>query len=407
MTAPSQAARADANTAASSRSAFSARISLGRVFVGSRSSNYLLLLSVTLFMVVFGLVMVLSSSSVDSHIDSGSFFARFLSQGMFAAIGIPLMLLASLVPATWWKRAAWPMLIVSCLLQAITVFTSLGLRINQNKNWLQIAGIAFQPSELIKMSLVLWLGMFVALKWNRIKEWRYGLLPVCLVSVVAIGLVLAGGDLGTTVIMVAIVLGAMFFIGIPIRQLVTTAVIASGIAVLFAVSRPSRMERILSFLHPGGSDPSSSGWQMQQSNFGLARGGIFGVGLGNSTSKWNWLPAASTDFIFSIIGEELGLIGAVVVLGLFVFLAIILVRIMNASTDPFSRTVTAAVLVWLIGQALVNIGVVLGLVPTLGVPLPLISAGGTALISSLFAIGVVLSLARTAPQEKQRRVSAR
>lgn len=410
MSAPTQTASRTARSAQATSgtagpqspgSLISARISLGRVFAGE-SSNYFLLLGVTLFMVVFGLVMVLSSSSVDSHTDEGNFFARFLSQGMFAAIGIPAMLLASLVPATWWKRAAWPMLIVSCLLQAVTVFTSLGLRINQNKNWLQIGGTAFQPSELIKMSLVLWLGVFVTLKWDRIRQWKYGLLPVCLVSMVAIGLVLAGGDLGTTLIMAALVLGALFFVGIPLRQLATTAVIASGVAVLFAVSRQSRMERILSFLHPGGSDPTSTGWQMQQSDFGLARGGIFGVGLGNSTSKWNWLPAASTDFIFSIIGEELGLIGAVVVLGLFVFLTFVLIRIMNASTDPFARTVTAAVTVWLIGQALVNIGVVLGLVPTLGVPLPLISAGGTALISSLFAIGVVLSFARTGSPERQR-----
>ena len=400
MTAPTQSA--GGRTDAPPRSAFTARITLGRVFP-SASSNYYLLLGVTLFMVIFGLIMVLSSSSVDSHTDGGSFFSRFLSQGMFAAIGIPLMLLTSLVPAAWWKRLAWPMLIVSCLLQAVTVFTGLGLRINQNKNWLQVAGIAFQPSELIKISLVLWLGMFVALKWDKIKQWKYGLLPICLVSAVAIGLVLAGGDLGTTLVMAAIVLGAMFLIGIPLRQLVTTALIATGIALLFAVSRASRLERILSYLHPSASDPSSTGWQMQQSNFGLARGGIFGVGLGNSTSKWNWLPASSTDFIFSIIGEELGLIGAVIVLGLFVFLAIILIRIMNASTDPFPRTVTAAVLVWLLGQALVNIGVVLGLVPTLGVPLPLISAGGTALISSLFAIGVVLSFARMPAAQATRR----
>ncbi|NNC10405.1 putative lipid II flippase FtsW [Planctomonas sp. JC2975] len=379
---------------------------MSRVFQ-SESSNYFLLLGITLFMVVFGLVMVLSSSSVDSHTDDDNFFARFLSQGIFAAIGVPLMLVASRIPSAWWKRLAWPMLIASCGLQAATVFTSLGVRINQNKNWLEIGGYAFQPSELIKISLVLWLGMFVALKWERIRQWKYGLLPVCIVSVVAIGLVLGGGDLGTTLIMAAIVLGTMFFVGIPLRQLFTTAVIASGIAVVFAVSRTSRLERILSFLHPGGTDPTSTGWQMQQSDFGLARGGIFGVGLGNSTSKWNWLPAASTDFIFSIIGEELGLIGAIVVLGLFVFLAVVLIRIMNANTDPFARTVTAAVTVWLIGQALVNIGVVLGLVPTLGVPLPLISSGGTALISSLFGIGVVLSFTRTTSPKKARKAQPR
>jgi cell division protein FtsW (lipid II flippase) len=168
-----------------------------------------------------------------------------------------------------------------------------------------------------------------------------------------------------------------------------------GAALLFAVTRANRMERILGFLHPSAADPMSTGWQIEQSNFALAHGSLIGVGLGNSESKWNWLPAASTDFIFSIIGEELGLLGGIVVLLLFILLAICFIRIMNATTDPFARVVTGAVMVWLVGQGLVNIGVVLGLLPVLGVPLPLISAGGTALISSLFAIGVVLSFTRT------------
>jgi len=196
-------------------------------------------------------------------------------------------------------------------------------------------------------------------------------------------------------IMASIMLGSLFFAGVPLRQLAATVVVAAVIAAVFVVTNHSRLERVTDFLHPHTSDPLSSGWQILQGNFALANGGIFGVGLGNSTAKWNWLPAADTDFIFAVIGEELGLIGAVVVLLLFLLLAIVFIRIMHASTDPFARVVTGAVMVWLIGQALVNIAVVLGVAPTLGVPLPLISAGGTALISSLFGIGVVLSFARS------------
>jgi cell division protein FtsW (lipid II flippase) len=170
--------------------------------------------------------------------------------------------------------------------------------------------------------------------------------------------------------------------------------VAGTLAVLIALSRPSRVQRILSFFQPHTADPMSDGYQIQQGTFALANGGIFGVGLGNSRSKWSWLPASSTDFIFAITGEELGLIGAVLVLGLFVILAFSFCRIMTASTDPFARVVTGTVLVWILGQGLVNIAVVLGLLPVLGVPLPLISAGGTALISTLLAIGVVLSFAR-------------
>jgi len=406
VTAPTQASRAprripnaaDASAAESSArgSLVSARISLGRVFAGE-SANYFLLLGVTLFMVVFGLVMVLSSSSVDSHSNGDSFFARFLNQGLYALIGVPIMLLASRIPPGFWKRIAWPALIVAATLQLLVIATPLGSDngTGYNQNWLKIGPVVFQPSEAIKIAMILWMGMFIARKQDRLSQWKYGLLPVVLVMTVAIGLVLAGGDLGTTSIMVAIVLGALFFAGIPLRQLITAGVIGVGAALLFAVTRANRLERILGFLHPSAADPMSTGWQIQQSNFALAHGSLFGVGLGNSESKWNWLPAASTDFIFSIIGEELGLLGAIVVLLLFVLLAICFVRIMNATADPFARVVTGAVMIWLVGQGLVNIGVVLGLLPVLGVPLPLISAGGTALISSLFGIGVVLSFTRT------------
>jgi cell division protein FtsW len=370
-----------------------ARISLGRVFQ-AESSNYFLLLGVTLFMVAFGLMMVLSSSAVVSHVDDDNFFSRFWSQGVYALIGVPMMLLISRIPPRFWQRWAWLGLGITCFLQALVVFTNLGVLINQNKNWLKIGAVTFQPSEAIKIALVLWLGMFLLKKRTKIGQWKQSLLPAALVSGVAIGLVMLGGDLGTTVIMVMMVLGALFFAGTPIRHLIASALIAASVAVLIALSRPSRVERILSFFQPHTADPMSDGYQIQQGTFALANGGIFGVGLGNSRSKWSWLPASSTDFIFAITGEELGLIGAVLVLALFVILAFSFCRIMTASTDPFARVVTGTVLVWILGQGLVNIAVVLGLLPVLGVPLPLISAGGTALISTLLAIGVVLSFAR-------------
>jgi len=191
------------------------------------------------------------------------------------------------------------------------------------------------------------------------------------------------------------VIGALFFAGTPIRHLVVFAFVSAGVAVILTVTSESRLTRVLAFLHPHTADPMSDGYQIQQGMFALANGGIFGVGLGNSRSKWSWLPASSTDFIFAITGEELGLIGAVLVLGLFVLLAFAFCRIITASTTLFSRVVTGGVMVWILGQAIVNIAVVLGLLPTLGVPLPLISAGGTAMISTLAAIGVVLSFARS------------
>jgi len=176
-----------------------------------------------------------------------------------------------------------------------------------------------------------------------------------------------------------------------------------------AVASPSRLQRITSFgegCSAAANSYSDWCWQPLHGTWAMANGGVFGVGLGGSKSKWSWLPAADNDYIFAIIGEELGLVGAIVLLILFVILGFALVRIMQAQTDLFARVTTGAVFVWIIGQALVNIGVVLGVLPVLGVPLPLISSGGTALLTTLFAIGIVLSFARTAPEPRPARKAA-
>ncbi|TIH37455.1 putative lipid II flippase FtsW [Subtercola vilae] len=380
--------------AATSGGARLMRITLPKV-APMLSSNFYLLLGVTLFMVGFGLMMVLSSSSVGSEIDADNSFTVFLRQGSFALIGIPLLLLASRLPSSFWKRSAWLVLAGGSALQLLVIATPLGVTVNGNRNWLQLGPLpALQPSELIKVGVVLWLGMFLAKKQHRIAQFSYTLVPTVIVTGTAIILVALGGDLGTTVILIGMVLGALFFAGIPLRHLALLTAVSATIAILTALSRPNRVTRILSFLQPDTTDYSGSGWQIQNGYFALGDGGIFGVGLGNSKAKWSWLPAVDTDFIFAVIGEELGLIGAVVVLLLIVVLGVAFLRIIHATQDPFARVVTAAILVWIVGQALVNIAVVLGLLPVLGVPLPLISAGGTALISSLIAIGIVLSFSR-------------
>lgn len=366
----------------------SVRIRLAKV-APMVSSNFYLLLGVTVFMVGFGLMMVLSSSSVGSEIDDSSSFTVFLRQGTYALIGIPLLLVASRLPSMFWKRSAWLVLAGGCALQLLVIASPLGVTVNGNRNWLQLGPLpTLQPSELIKVGVVLWLGMFLAKKQHRITQFSYTLVPTVLVTGAAIILVALGGDLGTTVILIGMVLGALFFAGIPLRHLALLTAVSATIAILTALSRPNRVTRILEFLQPGTAHYSGSGWQIQNGYFALADGGIFGVGLGNPKAKWSWLPAVDTDFIFAVIGEELGLIGACLVLMLIVVLGVAFLRIIRATPAPFARVVTAAIMVWIVGQALVNIAVVLG------VPLPLISAGGTALISSLLAIGIVLSLSR-------------
>jgi cell division protein FtsW len=371
----------------------SARISLGRAFE-AESANYFLLLGLTLFMVAFGLLMVLSSSYVASHADGSSFFAKFMNQGLYAIIGVPIMLVVSRIPQKFWQRIAWIALLGASLLQVLVVFTPLGYGINNNVNWLKIGPVLFQPSELIKIALVLWLGMFLTRKEAHLRRFGQALVPALLISLVPLFLIMKGNDLGTTMIVGLTLIGALFFAGVPLWQLIVTGLFAGGAAFALAFSTKNRTDRIMAFLHPEAADPNGAGYQVLQGQWGMANGGVFGVGLGNSQSKWNWLPASSTDFIFSITAEELGLIGAVLVLLLFVALAFVLLRIVRSAKTVFARTVTGGVMVWIIGQAIINVAVVVGLFPVLGVPLPLISSGGTALISTLAALGIVLSFAR-------------
>ncbi|QNE33923.1 putative lipid II flippase FtsW [Leifsonia shinshuensis] len=384
-----------------SRGGLTARISLGRA-MNSESSDYFLLLGITLFMVVFGLVMVLSSSAVESHNDTDNFFSRFWSQGMYTLIGLPLMFIVSRIPMTFWKRSIWFILGAACFVQFLVLVTPLGVEIGGNRNWIRVGGFVGQPSEAIKIALVIWLGVVLSRKQDLLDDWRHVALPILPIAGGAIGVVVLGGDLGTTIVMSAFVLGGLYFAGVRLRYLFVGLTGVVIVAVVVAMSSASRMGRIAALFGGTSAANPDVNWQIDNGFYALASGGVFGVGLGNSHSKWSWLPAADTDFIFAIIGEELGLIGAVVVLLLFVMLAIVFLRIIHSSTDTFPRVTTAAIMVWLIFQAFVNIAVVLGVIPVLGVPLPLISAGGTAMISSMIAIGIVLSFARQNARDSRR-----
>jgi cell division protein FtsW len=366
---------------------------------GAETGNFFLLLGTTLFLLVFGLVMVLSSSSIEDGSSKGhDFFTSFTRQGLYALIGVPLMLIASRMSANFWKRWAWPAVLVTGALQ-LAVFSPIGYGFQGNRNWIRIGSFTAQPSELVKLALILWIAWVVSAKKDLLRDWKHVLIPIAPVAGVAIGLVLLGKDLGTAIILVAIVLGCLFYAGVRLRIVGTALVIVSVVGFLFTAVSPTRMQRINVWLEgcTGKDDLRNSCWQTIHGWWGLASGGVFGSGLGESKVKWNWLPEADNDFIFAIIGDELGLIGAIVVLALFVLLAISFVRIIRTSTDPFQKVVTSGIMIWLVGEAFVNIAVVLGFLPVLGVPLPLISAGGSSLVASLVAVGVVLSFARHAP----------
>ena len=368
-----------------------ARVPVARLFAAEHR-NYILLLGTTIFLVAFGLVMVLSASSIESHVDEDSFFGEFQRQGLYAVVGIPLMLVASRMPPRFWKRWAWPAVLVGAAMFVLVILFGYG---DYNRNWIDVGSFSFQPSEFVKLALVVWIAWVLSTKEHLLGDWRHVALPIAPVALVAIGLVLIGNDLGTATIMLMLVLGCLYFAGVKLRYLALTIVVIGVLGTMFAFTSESRSQRIMVWIN-GCTENDASGlcWQVQHGMWALAAGGVFGVGLGNSDTKWNWLPEASNDFIFAIIGEELGLIGALVVLVLFIVLSVAFVRVIRSARDNFTRIATGGIMIWIVGQAFVNIAVVLGVLPVLGVPLPLISAGGSALIGTLLAIGVVLSFAR-------------
>ena len=377
------------------RRALSARVVLGRVFAPV-PSEFLLILSTALLLTGFGLVMVLSATSAVGAANGDKPYEALVKQGVFAGIGIPLMLVASRFSLTFWKRMAWPVLIAATVFQLL-VFTPLGVDNDGNTNWIQIAGLQAQPSEFLKLALALWMGYVLFRKQTLLGLWRHVFIPVVPVSALVMATVLAGHDLGTVSILVLVVLAALFFSGVKLRIFFIPLILAAGALAVFAVTSPNRMNRIMSFLDPVCTDYYNACYQPLHGIWGLASGGIFGLGLGNSKQKYDWLPAASSDYIYAIVGEEMGLIGCCVVLVLFALFAVGAFHVVRKTNDPFVRIVAGAITVWIVGQALLNVAVVLRLAPALGVPLPFMSQGGTSLMSVLLACGVLLSFARTLP----------
>lgn len=370
-------------------------VSVRRLF-RAESGEYVVMVATVLFLVAFGLVMVLSSSFVGSALgNDGNFFATFLRQAFWAVLGVPLMLIVSRLRPIQIKRATPAVFLGALVFQAL-VFSALGITAGGNRNWINIAGFSGQPSEILKVALIAWMAAILSNRLHRLHDYRVLLSPLAVGVGVALALVIAGRDLGTVGIMTMIALGVSFLAGVRLSHLAAVMGALGAFLGIAAVLSPSRVARIMTwFSGCTEADYLTTCWQSVHSTYALGSGGLLGVGLGNSRAKWSWLPAAETDFIFAIVGEELGLAGTTLVIVAFVVLAIAMTRMVRAQQDPFARIVTGGVMVWLIGQALVNIAVVLELLPVLGVPLPFMSVGGSALLSSLIAIGLVMALNRT------------
>jgi len=401
-TRPAAGGADDRSASGSAAPAFAARVSLGRAFAPV-PSEFLLVASTALLLTGFGLMMVLSATMASAMAAGQSPFETVMKQAVFAVIGIPLMFIASRLPLAFWKKMAWPALIAATCFQMLVFVPGLGVANDGNQNWIQVGGLQAQPSEFLKLALALWLGYVLYRKQTLLGSWAHVFIPVVPVGGLVIGLVAVGSeDLGTGMILMAILLGCLFFSGVKLRIFIIPLIVVVAAAAFFAVTNSNRMARIMSSLVNFDSmdcynAASGDCYQAVHGIWALANGGLFGLGLGNSREKYGWLPARSNDYIFAILGEELGLVGCAVVLLLFTVFAIAAFQIIRKTRDPFIRIVTGGIIVWIVGQALVNIGVVLRLFPVLGVPLPFMSQGGTSLLSVLLACGVLLSFARTLP----------
>ncbi|MFC3690325.1 putative lipid II flippase FtsW [Aquipuribacter hungaricus] len=366
-------------------------------------TSFVLVSSATGLLLVFGLLMVLSSSSVESYATAGNPWAIAGRQIMFAAIGLPLLLVAARLPVLWWKRLAWPALFGALFLQCLVFVPGLGFEVNGNRNWIRLAGFTAQPSEAIKLALVVWAAAVLARKRDLLGSLAHVLVPVVLpVGAIALGLVLAGHDLGTALVILLTLAGLLFAAGTPLRYFVLGGGVAlAGVAAL-VLQEQHRVTRIQAWLSGQQcTDIYGECWQPVHGMWALASGGWWGLGLGASREKWAWLPEAHNDFIFAIVGEELGLPGTLSVLLLFVALAVGMVRVAQRTVDPFVAIATTGVMVWVLGQALINIGVVIGVLPVVGVPLPLVSSGGSSLVVTMVALGMVMSFARAEPGARE------
>lgn len=365
---------------------------------------YYLLLGASGLLLTIGLIMVLSASSVYAFKMTGNSYSIVEKQLMWVAIGLPVAFIASRIPRVWLRRLTWPMLIVAMLLLAATQ-TPLGVRVNGNTNWLALGPIQIQPSEVAKLAVVLWAAHMYAKKDKRLHNWHPILMPVVPGVLAVAGLIVMQHDLGTALVIFAILIGMLWAIGAPGRLFGFALALIGVVALYLANSNSERQQRLFNFIDPF-KDYQDAGWQPAHGLYALSTGGLFGQGIGASQQKWGDLPEAHTDFIFAVLGEELGLVGTLLVLALFLTIAYAAIRVATHTKDAFVRYATFGIIIWLIGQMMVNVGMVLAVLPVIGIPLPLISYGGSALLPSLAALGILIGFARSEP-EAARALAAR
>src|SRR3954453_10998592 len=359
-------------------------------------TSYYLLLGASGLLLTIGLIMVLSASSVYSYQQfDGDSYAVVKRQLLWVALGLPCAWVASRLPHRWIRRLAYPGYALSLVLLLLTAL--MGVERNGNTNWLALGPILIQPAEIAKLALILWAAHVYAHKDRRLTSLHQVMVPVVPGLLLATGLVVVGHDLGTALVLFAILLGMLWVVGAPARFFVFCISLVSFASIFMASTNTERLARITTFADPF-KDYHAAGWQPAHGLYALSTGGWFGQGIGASQQKWGDLPEAHTDFIFAVLGEELGLVGTLLVITLFLTIAYAALRVARETADPFVRYTSFGIVVWLLGQMMINVGMVLALLPVIGIPLPLVSYGGPALRPSLVALGLLIGFARREPE---------
>jgi cell division protein FtsW len=366
-------------------------------WLGRPMTSFHLVIAVATLLTTLGLIMVLSASGVRSYGDDGSAWVIFGKQVLWTVIGLIGAYISMRMSVRFIRRVAFTGYLVTIILLVLVLVPGIGNLANGSRKWFVIAGFSMQPSELAKIAFAIWGAHLLAARRMERASLREMLIPLVPAAVIALALIVAQPDLGQTVSLGIILLALLWYAGLPLRVFVTSLFAVFVAGAVLAMSAGYRSDRVRSWMNPD-TDPQDTGYQARQAKFALAHGGIFGDGLGQGTAKWNYLPNAHNDFIFAIIGEELGFVGAFALLALFGLFAYTGMRIARRSADPFLRLLTATTTMWIIGQAFINIGYVIGVLPVTGIQLPLISAGGTSTAATLFMIGIMANAACHEPE---------
>ena len=352
------------------------------------------LLAITLIILIFGLVVLSSAGVVEGQKKFGSSYYYLNHQLLLGVLpGLVLMFLLSKIDYKFWKKISFIILFGALTLMVLVFLPKFGYGLKGATRWLSIGGFSFQPSEVLKLGLIIYLAAWFGNRDNRIKNWAYGTMPFLVILGVVAVLLLLQPDIGTLIIVTAISAAIYFFAGSPLKHLMIIALLILGAFSLMVVVEPYRLNRVKTFFDPS-IDPKGISYQVNQSLISIGSGGMFGVGFGKSTQKFGFLPEVINDSIFAIVAEEMGFVGAMFLISLFILLSLVMLKVANDTSDKFGKLLVMGVATWIVGQALINIAAISGLVPLTGIPLPFVSYGGTAMMMLLAGMGIVLNVAR-------------